>query len=43
MDSTSPASENAPTGADLLAYEFAGDLDALAGVVSGILAVPEQG
>lgn len=43
MDSTSPASENGAAGADPLAYEFAGDIEALAGVVSGIMAVSEHG
>ncbi|PFG37044.1 hypothetical protein ATL41_1791 [Flavimobilis soli] len=40
MDSTSP-SENAPTGAAVLAHEYATDLEALSGVVTGIMAVPE--
>jgi len=41
MDSTSPASENTATGAEVLTCEFATDLDSLSVLVTGIMAVPE--
>jgi len=41
MDSRGPASENTPTGAEVLTYEFATDLDSLSVLVTGIMAVPE--
>lgn len=41
MDSTSPASENTATAAEVLTCEFATDLDSLSVLVTGIMAVPE--